>query len=111
MTYMLNGSQYIVVADRRGSVTGEYVAFALPAASTRPAGATGESAMSTRRKKPQAEVTTSELTRSRDARSSEAAGAAIVVTAAIAGADAQTAPAAAPAIVADRVRAADAPFA
>ena len=56
--------------------------------------------MSTRKKKPQAEVTKSELELSRRA-FLEAAGAAIVVTAAIPALDAQTAPAAAPAIVAD----------
>jgi len=56
--------------------------------------------MSTRKKKTQAEVTKSELELSRRA-FIEAAGAAIVVTAAIPALDAQTAPAAPPAIVAD----------
>ena len=35
MTYMLDGKQYIVVAVSGGNYSGEYIAFALPAAPTR----------------------------------------------------------------------------
>jgi quinoprotein glucose dehydrogenase len=35
MTYMLDGRQYIVVGVSGGNYSGEYIAFALPAAATR----------------------------------------------------------------------------
>jgi quinoprotein glucose dehydrogenase len=41
MTYMHNGKQYIVVAISGGPYSGEYVAFALPAAEERASGGSG----------------------------------------------------------------------
>jgi hypothetical protein len=35
MTYMADGKQYVVVAVSGGNYSGEYLAFALPAAETR----------------------------------------------------------------------------